>query len=159
MDTFTDPRDGNTYKTVEINNQIWMAENLRYEGVTHYAPNGDKYNIPKYGCLYTWDKAIKAVPEGWRLPTKEELNALAKLGSTTLLYIPWNLSSNSSGFSAHMAGSCCRDYYYDLGNFAFIWSSKESDAYLAYGLYLSGSTEVVMRCSKDYAYSVRCIKD
>jgi len=28
--SFTDPRDGNTYRTVELAGQIWMAENIRY---------------------------------------------------------------------------------------------------------------------------------
>jgi uncharacterized protein (TIGR02145 family) len=31
---FTDPRDGQTYKTVEINGKTWLAESLRYKGPT-----------------------------------------------------------------------------------------------------------------------------
>ena len=67
---FTDPRDGQKYGYVEINNKYWMTENMRYK------VEGSKLNpdnpSPLFGRLYNWEQAMKACPEGWWLSTNSD---------------------------------------------------------------------------------------
>ncbi len=93
-DAFTDTRDGNTYATVQIGDQCWMAENLnigtRINGSSDQTDNSiiEKYcyddseaNCDVYGGLYQWDEMMEyettegakgICMEGWHVPTDAE---------------------------------------------------------------------------------------
>ena len=71
--TLTDSRDGQTYRTVKIGDQVWMAENLNYAYTGVPFDNGyytsdstswcydDPANCAKYGRLYTWAAAMDSL--------------------------------------------------------------------------------------------------
>ena len=156
--TFTDSRDGISYKYVTIGSQTWMGENLRYTGNSasitflgsdavsttaryRYYPNGDSDNVRTYGYLYNWLAANTACPNGWHLPTNAEWTQLANyLGTSTagaqLAGGNWNSGSltassmfGRSGFDALPAGQFYTDFS-GFGHTAYFWTATEGSTSL-----------------------------
>ena len=157
---FTDPRDGQQYKTIEIGGHTWMAENLNYdigEGTSFY--KNQPSNREEYGLLYTHEAAEKACPEGWTLPYVEDWNTLKALFPGVAYR---NLmEGGKSGFDAKLGGQInmnAKSVY--LGRFGYYWSNTPLGAkWKIYqfdgGIYKSVTWQIGRG---DRAFSVRCVK-
>jgi|LSQX01.3.fsa_nt_gb uncharacterized protein (TIGR02145 family) len=161
--TFTDSRDGKSYKTVKIGNQVWMAENLNYKTSSgSWCYYGKSTNCDKYARLYNWETAKSVCPSGWHLPSQKEFKILLNNygGEGKEAYI--KLRKNGvSGFEALDGGWCDSYGYSGLNETGDFISSSISEGNYVYRLYFTNSDNTVQlfNSSKNFGYSVRCIKD
>ena len=67
-------------KTVQIDKQVWMAENMAVATDVKGTPLklDTNYTVSDGAYLYNWEAAQQICPEGWRLPTKDEFTLLVK---------------------------------------------------------------------------------
>lgn len=113
-DSFTDARDGQSYDVVKIGNLTWMAENLNYATEGSACPDGDSRNCKRLGRLYTWAEAKTICPEGWRLPTKADFEALVIAASGNVA----QSHDGESGVVSNKVGATLksRDGWFKKGN-------------------------------------------
>jgi uncharacterized protein (TIGR02145 family) len=167
--SFTDSRDGKTYKTVKIGDQVWMAENLNFETDSSYCYNDSAEYCAKYGRLYVWSAAMDACPSGWHLPdTAEWRMLLAAVGGDSIAGMKlkstsgWNSDGNGTddfGFTVLPAGGWGSKNF--VGEAAVFWTSEWYEGYddYAYGIRLYTDTIVRKGYSNKYiGSSVRCLK-
>ena len=174
--TFSDSRDSQSYTTVKIGSQCWMAKNLNYAvASTSWCYNNTTSNCTNYGRIYSWTAASSACPSGWRLPSDADWKTLEiALGMTqadadadgsyrgtdqgTKLKV-----NGSSGFNALLAG--LRDpsgNYNDLSSVGYYWTSTVGNlSTLYYRRTVSSSEPTVYRGSMNLSngFSVRCLQN
>ena len=133
--TWVDARDGQVYTWKKLGNQTWMTQNFNYGG-----KSGDWVNTPNaqsaghayrfqnqqdygnyeaqgwtFGAYYTLASLEWAVPDGWHVPTRDEINTLKT----------WAMETYGSGASGNVTAQM-------LGNAALMNSC--SNLWSSYGL-------------------------
>ena len=170
----TKDRDGNIYKTIQIGNQTWMAENLNVTTKDSWCFENKLSNCVIYGRLYTWEAAKKSCPNGWHLPTKQEFDLLLytiggkkTAGNMLKSKYGWRdvykKNIDHYGFSVLPAGVRNMDGKFFKASTAF-WSSTEVERNYPYALHLTDDFEDVYlgfdnSIDNNWGFSVRCIKD
>ncbi|WP_290737300.1 fibrobacter succinogenes major paralogous domain-containing protein [Fibrobacter sp. UBA3718] len=168
--TITDERDGQTYKTVTIGTQTWMAENLNYESVKSFCYKDSAEYCTKYGRLYNWAAAMDSAgtwstngeicgfrtlclptypvrgvcPEGWHLPTTTEWHTLiAAVGESD----EGKILRSTSGWNAARNGTDAYSFSVLPAGYGYFNGSFDAVGERAY---FWSSNQV----NSDYAYSM-----
>lgn len=155
---YIDPRDGESYRTVKIGEQVLLAENFRYktaEGCRAF--DNDKSNIQKYGYLYTRDTANVIAPPGWHLPSIQEWEELYEYAGGNVRDVKNVLSvGGGSGFDLALGGTHNMLGYSGKGKFDIFWSSsldKYSYAFYIYSDAVSIGSTVWSHNSQNHPHS------
>lgn len=168
---YEDTRDGQVYLTTKIGDQVWFAENFRYESDDSKIPAACNENcVSKYGRLYTWKEAKKFAPSGWHLPTVKEWNALVENVSTKygtalspLKFFMYNSVGNIekiglSKFDACPSGWFIGNTFSDFNNLSVFWLNDETSDKRAYYAWIGKDISSSYRDREDLL-AVRYIKD
>ncbi|MHB8337394.1 MAG: FISUMP domain-containing protein [Ignavibacteriaceae bacterium] len=182
--------EGKVYNTVQIGSQCWLRENLDVGSMIYnlsnqtnnnqiekYCYNNNPANCDTYGGLYQWDEAMQYVntekaqgicPSGWHLPTLSEISTLRASihnDGNSLKDVSQGsgigTGTNTSGFSALLAGSGSSSGFSSIGDNTSFWGSTQYDISTALALYLTSydGSIAFSYFSKTSAFSVRCVKN
>lgn len=165
--TFVDPRDGQHYKVVELQDgNIWLAQNLNFhveEGCWFYEEK-EKYKLT-YGRLYNWEAAMKACPPGWRIPSKADWWKLRKVYGGSVPAYSHLIDGGDTDFKALLGGY--RDSYGGFikrKTYGCFWSSTKANKGnrvlgFDFRYHRNGSSIAQIERFRSVGRSVRCILD
>ena len=174
--------ENNSYTTVRIGCDCWMAENLRTSAANAVYYDEDAENAD-FGMLYSLADVFPPVratspenapiqgicPEGWAVPTLAQYNAMmAVAGSVENLkattgWLPEYVGTNETGFSAMAPGfyNASADQFQKHLTFAGFWTSSSSDVAgtgVIFEINYNCDNGTPSGAPEANKYSVRCVK-
>ena len=167
---YLDERDSLVYRTVQIGEQVWLAQNLNHYTVNSYCYADKDINCLSYGRLYDWQSALSICPEGWHLPDTLDFGILRDYAiennggigvGTSLMHG----KSDKFGFSslAHGGYKPGKDGICGDNDADFFWTTIETADKNNYaevrGFRLKKDYMIYSSLKKTWYLSVRCIKD
>lgn len=187
--TIVDNKDGTEYKTIEIGEQIWLAENMNYDSGDYQSAcfNDDSTKCAEYGRLYDYAMALNVCPDHFTLPKAEDYEKLktyimsTQVGASAVAgllktYKEWPRNVdyvtagntnhfNETGFSAYPVG------YFDMSESTqwlhntdevHFWVNRGEDVKFSY-MVIKNENDYFRSESvtntNNYKFSVRCIKE
>ena len=176
----TDGRDvagESEYYYTHIGDLDWFRNNLAWTGAGLAYEDADVTSYP-LGRYYTWDEAMTACPDGWRLPTSEEWAALGTQAAPLLCdaylnskkmweYWPNVERTNTTGLAVIPAGyalpAITKPTYKRLYDYAAFWTATTSpdDSRMAAYRYIHVQENEVRTTYAEkgsLALSVRCVR-
>ena len=174
--TLVDDRDGQSYRTVDIGEQTWMAENLKYVSENSLCYDSTLEYCDVYGRLYPWAEAMEVCPTGWHLPSLDEWKILyayaggiytsaSKLRATSGWECLGCEGTDHYGFSVLPAGGYRDDFgkFKSLRLIAIFWTSTDYDSNedRVYNICFDERDEIIdgNGPKAENKFSVRCIQD
>ena len=156
--TFVDERDGQVYKYTTIGNQVWMAENLKFDAPYSLCYERTEGFCDTFGRFYSlhvngndldfFDQELldTICPAGWHVPSIYEwqilsdimgggANAVARLNSSENFGERYKLGTDECGFNSLPAG-------------AWLLNGQVSDEYVSSAYWTS--------TAKDFGSSYEC---
>ncbi len=151
--SFTDARDNKSYSYTKVNNIYWFTENLNHKLNESWCYNDQESNASLHGRLYTFEVAKEVCPNGWRLPTADEIIGRTSNGNI------WNnhakkLNPSFSGYRRTKNGG---EFRGQSERFA-IWGEDEGNGVMATNYQGSDRFDCDF-VSGGFGLSVRCVAD
>lgn len=172
--TYLDERDSTEYAYVQYGDLQWMTTNVKFQTkanklypdftdpstsrMQYYVDPANRNYYDQFGGLYTYAAAQEATPEGWRIPTKADWEALQNVvGSQNITKA---IKLTYGGFYNPVERNMSiNDLTYVYGYYWMATENDESTDASFIRVFNKGGEPFCSSMSKSYTLNLRCVRN